>query len=285
MSGIDHHALAAALLPSVLEAGRIELGYRKSGVAVEHKADQSPVTAADREAEAVLVAALGRFAPGVPIVAEEANAVASAAVTAGTAEIAASTDEFFLVDPLDGTRDFIAGTPDFTINIAFVSASRALFGLIYAPARSELYVTLGPSSAAFAVVACEPSPPRFADLAFEPLAARTPPAGGLLALTSPWRPRAPVEACLAPYHVGAYRTAGSSYKFSLLASGLGDVYPQPGTTSEWDTAAGQALVEAAGGRVVTRDGHALTYGKWRDGYRNPPFMAWGRYGPELLRTT
>ncbi len=275
MNGIDHHALAEALLPSVLEAGRIELGYLKSGVVVERKADASPVTAADREAEAVLVAALGRIAPGIPVVAEEANAEAEAGTAAESALTPPPAVSFFLVDPLDGTRDYIAGLRDFTINVALIVDTQPVFGLIFAPARDELYVTLGEGYGAFARVLCAEPAPRLCDVAFERLATRPPPADGLVALMSPWRPREPVERCLAPFKVREYRTAGSSYKFCLLARGEGDVYPQPGATSEWDTAAGQALVESAGGTVATLDGRPLVYGKREVDYRNPPFLAWG----------
>ena len=139
---IDHTALAEALLPAVLAAGRLEMGYFTGGVAVESKAD-CPVTAADREAEAILVAALHEAAPGVPVVAEEA--------AAGGGRMPAAADVFFLVDPLDGTREFVAGRPEFTINIGLVANGRPVFGLVYSPASSEFFVTLGPGRAATAV--------------------------------------------------------------------------------------------------------------------------------------
>lgn len=259
--------LAAALLAPVFAAGRIEIDYRRTGIAVERKADRSPVTAADREAEAILVAALAAIAPDIPVVAEEAAAD-------GVLPLAADT--YFLVDPLDGTRDFIAGSADFTVNVALVRDGRPVFGMILAPAHGELYVALGPGQAMMARVdvSADP-PPRFSALAWTPLAVRTPPGDGLVALLSPWRPPEPVEAWLAGHPVSGRVMAGSSYKFCLLARGDGDVYPQPGATHEWDTAAGQALVEAAGGRVTTRDGQPLACGNHRGGYRNPPFIAWG----------
>lgn len=262
--------LAAALLSPILAAGRIEIAYQRSGVAVERKADRSPVTAADREAEAVLVAALAAIAPGIPVVAEEAAA-------AGTKTPAAET--YFLVDPLDGTQDFVAGNADFTVNVALVRDGRPVFGMILAPAYGELYVALGPGQAMMAEVdlaATGAETPDFSALAWKPVTVRTPPADGLVALMSPWRPVEPVEAWLAGLPVAQRRMAGSSYKFCLLARGECDVYPQPGSTSEWDTAAGQAIVEAAGGEVLTRDGQRLGYGQGSGNHRNPPFIAWGR---------
>lgn len=266
MPGLDHRALAAALLAPVLEAGAIELGYLRSGIAVERKADASPVTAADREAEAVLVAALGRISPDCPIIAEEA-------VSAG--HLPPAADSFFLVDPLDGTRDFVAGTADFTVNIGLVRGGRPVFGIILVPARGEIYATLGPSRAAMALVDCTAPPPALDSLAWSPLAIRPRPSDGIVTVMSPWRPDADVARWLAGVPIRERILAGSSYKFCLVARGDGDVYPQPGATHEWDTAAGQAILEAAGGTVVTLDGRPLTYGKHAAGYLNPPYLAWG----------
>lgn len=265
--------LAAALLAPMLAAGRIEIAYQKSGVAVERKADRSPVTAADREAEAILLEALSAIAPGIPVVAEEA-------VAAGSLPPAAET--YFLVDPLDGTQDFVAGTADFTVNVALVRDGRPVFGMILAPAYGELYVALGPGQAMMAnidVTTAGAKTPEFSALPWMPLSVRPTPADGLVALMSPWRPADPVEAWLAGLPIVQRRMAGSSYKFCLIARGECDVYPQPGATSEWDTAAGQAIVEAAGGAVLTRDGQRLGYGpghaKGSGKHRNPPFIVWG----------
>ena len=137
MNTIDHMHLAAALVPSVLAAGAIEMRHYRAGVTVESKADQSPVTIADREAEAILVAAIAAAAPAIPIIAEEA-------VAAGT--VPAIGAEFFLVDPLDGTREFIEQRGEFTVNIALVREGVPVFGIVYAPATEELYVTVGPNA-------------------------------------------------------------------------------------------------------------------------------------------
>lgn len=270
--------LATALIAPILAAGRLEIEHQRRGVEVEHKADQSPVTAADREAEAIIVAALASIAPGVRVVAEEA-AAASASASASAATPATAPETYFLVDPLDGTRDFVAGTADFTVNIALIRDGRPVFGMILAPAYGELFVGLGPGQAMMAridVEAAAAAPPDFSALAWTPISVRSPSKEGLVALLSPWRPAEPVVAWLGDHPVAAHRLAGSSYKFCLLARGDGDVYPQPGPTSEWDTAAGQAIVEAAGGTVTTRDGQRLGYGAGGVNYRNPPFIAWGQ---------
>ncbi len=268
MRGLDHRALVDALLPPVLAAGRLQLGYFRSGMAVERKADQSPVTAADRESEAILVAALERIAPRTIIAAEEAVAEGRVPPAAG---------EMFLVDPLDGTRDFVSGSDDFTVNVGLVRDGRPVLGLILAPARGEIYATLGAGIAAMARLdhsaALEIGP---GTLSWTPIAARRADDAGLVAVSSPWRPQQPIDDWLAGRRVRSKLFAGSSYKFCLIARGDGDVYPQPGATYEWDTAAGQAILEAAGGRVLTREGAPLGYGKAAAGYLNPPFIAWGR---------
>jgi len=262
----EHHRLADALLGPVLQAGRLQLAHRESGVAAEVKADASPVTAADRESEAILVAALMSIAPAVPVVAEEM-------VSEGHAPVEADT--FFLVDPLDGTRDFVAGRPEFTINVSLVAGTRPVFGLIYAPALGELLVTDAAGRAVRSLVPPDSPALRLADLPLEALLPRRPATGGLVVLASPSRPKDPIVRSLGALSVREWIMAGSSYKFCLVATGRGDVYPQPGKTCEWDTAAGQAIVEAMGGVVIETGGRDLRYGKHRSGYLNPPFVAWG----------
>ncbi len=144
MKATDCRRLVEGLLPAVLAAGRIEMRHFAAGVAVETKADTTPVTIADHEAEAVLIEGLGKVAPGVPVIAEEA-------VAAG--RVPKIKDAFFLVDPLDGTRAFIKRSPEFTINVGLVEGNRPVFGIIYAPALDELFVTLAPDEAMEAHVA------------------------------------------------------------------------------------------------------------------------------------
>lgn len=264
---LDHEALAAALLGPVLEAGAVEMRYYRSGVEVEAKADNSPVTAADREAEAILLEALSRIAPQVPVVAEEAVAEGRMPKVARS---------LFLVDPLDGTREFIHKRGEFTVNIALVVDGAPRFGIVYAPAIGELYVTLGPRRCGFAVIAPEAAPATLAAAGFRDISTRSATPSTLAAVASRSHLTPETEALLARYPVKSRRDAGSSLKFCLLARGEADLYPRLGPTMEWDIAAGHAVLEAAGGGVVDLDGHPLRYGKAEEGYKSRHFVAFGR---------
>jgi 3'(2'), 5'-bisphosphate nucleotidase len=264
----DHESLAEALLSPVLVAGATEMHHYKAGGAVETKADNSPVTAADREAEAILLEGLAKAAPGVPVVAEEA-------VSQG--RIPALSETFFLVDPLDGTREFIHGRGEFTVNVALIENRRPVFGIVYAPALSELYVTLGPERAAFATVAPQRSAATLKGCGFKDIRVRHANPDALTAVASRSHLTPDTDAFLKRYSVAECRNAGSSLKFGLLARGEADIYPRLGTTMEWDTAAGHALLVAAGGSVTTLDGAPLEYGK--SGFRNPHFVAWAARTP------
>lgn len=271
MPEIDHVSLAEALLGAVLEAGAIEMRHYRSGVKVEAKADNSPVTVADREAEAVLLAALAEAAPGVPVIAEEA-------VSAG--QLPEVADLHFLVDPLDGTREFIEQRGEFTVNIALVRAGTPVFGIVYAPALEELYLTAGPGEAVMARVAPRQggsgsAPLRLSDLTGNRIRTRQPNVSALTALASRSHSNAETEAFLARYEIAERTNAGSSLKFCVIARGSADVYPRVGPTMEWDTAAGHAVLLAAGGCVTTLDGQPLRYGNRATGLRNPHFVAWG----------
>lgn len=266
MMPLDPHHLADALLPSVLAAGRLQMRYLGSDIAVRQKDDLSPVTAADHESEAMLLGGLNQAAPGVPVLAEERSA-------AGITPTIGAT--FFAVDPLDGTKEFIAGRHEFTINIGLVHEGRPVFGLIYAPALDAMYVTRGEGEAAYCKLRADADVASFAQCALEPIRARTPPAGAMLGLTSRSRSNARTTAFLSSKGVVATQATGSSLKFCLIAHGLADVYARHGPTCEWDTAAGQAILEAAGGSVVMLDGQALAYGKSADRFVNPEFVAWG----------
>lgn len=265
---LDYAALARGLMAGVLEAGRIEMRHYEAGVETEYKGDQSPVTAADREAEDVLVDAIASAAPGTPIVAEEA-------ASQGRVPRAART--FFLVDPLDGTKEFINKRGEFTVNIALVSDGVPVFGIVYAPAMGDLYVTLGKDKAVAAKV--ELAAARYDDCAFQPIAVRAPYLGGLTAVASRSHMSAEGEAWLSKWKIMFRRDAGSSLKFCSIARGEADLYPRHGPTMEWDTAAGDAVLRAAGGVVTTLDGKPLRYGKAAEGYRNPYFIAWGAPEP------
>ena len=265
MAWTEYQRLAEALLPAILEAGRVEMRHFRSGVAVQRKADESPVTVADHEAEAVLIEVLARAAPGVPVIAEE-RAAAGAVPTIGAS--------FFLVDPLDGTKEFIAGRDEFTINVGLVVDRRPVFGIVYAPARGQLFVTQGPGLPVEAQIWPDEPPPRLDSARFMPIKTREPSSKGLVALQS--RSHSAVgEAFLEKLPILECRRLGSSLKFCLIARGEADVYGRIGPTCEWDTAAGHAILAAAGGRVTNLAGDDLTYGHAARKFTNPEFVAWG----------
>lgn len=268
MPTIDHTRLASALLPAVLAAGAIEMRHYRDGCAVETKGDQSPVTIADREAEAVLVAAIEAAAPGVPVIAEEA-------VAAG--KIPAIGSEFFLVDPLDGTREFIEQRGEFTVNVALIRDGEPVFGIVYAPAMDELFVTLASDLATMTRIA--PSETMVALERLAPIRTRTPDTTALVALASRSHSNPETEAFLARYAIASRASAGSSLKFCAIARGAADIYPRLGPTMEWDTAAGDAVLRAAGGSVTTLDGKPLRYGTTAGDLRNPHFIAWATPEP------
>lgn len=266
----DFASLANALLPSVLAAGALELAYFEKGVSVEAKPDDSPVTVADREAETILVAGLAAAAPGIQVIAEEAVACG---------RLTRAHETFFLVDPLDGTREFIAGIGEFTINIGLISDCRPVFGLIFAPALSELYVTVAPGEGAAASVLARGGPTSLGDLRLRPLAARAPDRKAMTLLESRNHSTPGLETLLVNHTIGERMKAGSSLKFCVLADGRADLYARLGATCEWDTAAGDAILAASGGAVTTLAGEPLAYGKSQMALVNPPFMAWGRPTP------
>ncbi|MFC7334469.1 3'(2'),5'-bisphosphate nucleotidase CysQ [Rhodocista pekingensis] len=219
------------------------------------KADGSPVTAADKAAEAAILPALRRLTPGIPVVSEEAFAAGDIPAVAGS---------FWLVDPLDGTKEFLRGNGEFTVNIALVRDGAPVLGVVHAPVGGATYAAAGPGTA----VRSLPGQPD------TPLAVRPPPAEGLTVLHS--RSHADLAAlarCLDRHAVREKLVLGSSLKFCRIAEGVADLYPRLGGTMEWDTAAGHAVLAAAGGRVETLDGKPLAYGK--TGFANPHFLARG----------
>lgn len=259
----DQRLLTDQLLPALLAAGRLEMAYFDAGCTVETKADFSPVTIADQQAETLIVAALAAILPGCAVVAEEAFAAGARP---------SLTDPFALVDALDGTKQFISGHREFTINIALVSGGRPVYGLVYAPALGELLVTDGPGRAlrarmlpAAAVASLQAADPKRIQVA--------PSTGGIVALQSRSRNLEISNGYLEAFAVRERRQLGSSYKFCLIAAGEADLYPQLGDTREWDTAAGQAILEAAGGVVTALDGSPLTYGKAAADFLNSAFVA------------
>ncbi|HYK25932.1 MAG TPA: 3'(2'),5'-bisphosphate nucleotidase CysQ [Steroidobacteraceae bacterium] len=259
--------LLEALIDAALEGGRAVRQIYRRGFAVHRKEDATPVTDADHASEAIIIAHLARTAPSIPVVAEEA-------VAAGrTPAIGA---EFFLVDPLDGTREFVARRGEFTVNIALVRAGAPVLGVVYAPecgANGLLYAGDATSGVAFRG---EPQ----ADgrlVAREPIRVRTVPRSGLTAVASRSHGSRETDVYLDRYAVSERVSIGSSLKFCLLAEGKADLYPRLGTTMEWDTAAGHAVLAAAGGSVIAPDGKPLAYGK--TGFRNTWFIASGSLVP------
>ena len=267
MPTLDHMTLVNALMPAVLAAGATLLRYRAQGVEVERKADDSPVTAADREAEETVLAALARAAPDVPVIAEEQVAAGRVPVFGNRA---------FLVDALDGTREFVAGGEDFTVNVGLVEGGVPTFGIVLAPAAGRLFATLGPQRAAEAhvspaVMSAAGPMPELSDIA-----TTEPDLAALRVLASRSHPAPGTTAFLSKLKVGRMTGVGSSLKFGMVAAGEADVYPRFGPTSAWDTAAGHAVLLAAGGTVTNSEGVPLTYLGSRDSFLNPAFIAWGR---------
>jgi 3'(2'), 5'-bisphosphate nucleotidase len=265
MQATDMKALAEGLLSVALAAARLQMTYFATGVAAETKPDRSPVTIADRQSEEIILEGLARVAPGIPVVAEEATAAG---------QVPARGDTFFLVDPLDGTKPYIRGSPQFTINIALVTKRQPVFGLVYAPAIPDFYVTVGPSETLAGRIA--PSSPlqRLADCELQPVRTQVPDPNALRALTSQSHANRATQRFLDQYSVIEARAVSSSLKFGLMARGEADIYPRTGETSEWDTAAGHAVLAAAGGSVTTLQGEPLLYDK--PGFINADFVAWGR---------
>ncbi len=242
-------------------AGKVILGYYQGAIAQRAKADASPVTAADEAAEAVIVPALQALTPDVPVVSEEAVAAGHIPEVHGPGN---PSNRFWLVDPLDGTKEFISRNGEFTVNIALIEDGRPLLGVVHVPALATTYGGMVPGLAR-----------RRRDGVTRPITARKPPGDGVIVLSSRSHGDAEaMDAFLEAERVGGHRTAGSALKFCLVAEGIADIYPRLGRTMEWDTAAGHAVVVAAGGRVTTLDGAELTYGK--PGFANPHFVARGR---------
>jgi 3'(2'), 5'-bisphosphate nucleotidase len=261
--------LADALLPVALAAGRIQMGYFRAGATVQTKADTTPVTVADQESEALILKALAQLAPHVPVIAEEAMAAG---------QMPAIGDTFFLVDPLDGTREFIAGRGEFTVNIALVRGTVPVFGLVYAPVTQDLFVTTGPATAVRAKVAPDDATATLTSVGARPIHVRQADPERVVVMASRSHMTPETEAFLTRFKVAERRSAGSSLKFCLVAAGEADLYPRAGRTNEWDTAAGQAVLAAAGGKVTTFDGEILRYGKASERFRNPDYVAWGGWG-------
>lgn len=253
---VDDKDLAAAIEAIALQAGAAIMEIYGRDFAVEKKTDASPVTEADRAAEAIIVAALRELTPDIPVVAEEE-------VSAGH-QPDIGTGPFWLVDPLDGTREFVSRNGDFTVNIALIRGGVPALGTVYVPARAETYTAAGPGQVTR----------RRGAGAAETISARVPAGDGLVAMVSRSHASPETDTFLAGFVIKQRIDAGSSLKFCRLAEGAADLYPRLGRTMEWDTAAGHAVLACAGGDVHRLDGSPLQYGK--AGFENPHFLARGQ---------
>jgi 3'(2'), 5'-bisphosphate nucleotidase len=251
------HTLVEAALAAGDEIERLYI----EGCEAEEKLDGSPVTIADRHAELIILERLARAFPDIPVLAEE---------EACAGRIPALGSRFFCVDPLDGTKGFVARTGEFTVNIALIEGTEPVAGVIYAPDPKLLYYGARGEGAFRRVAHGEE----------EPIRARPCPPAGRIGVGSRNHHAPGSEEKNARLGIAEYLASGSSLKFCRIAEGAADVYPRYGRTMEWDTAAGQAILQAAGGRVMAlnaagEEAGPLAYGKSEGGFENPHFIAWG----------
>jgi 3'(2'), 5'-bisphosphate nucleotidase len=252
-----------ALAEIAFEAGKIILKhYADETITTREKKDHSPVTAADEEAEAFILSRLKILAPEVPIIAEE---------EAASGRIAKVGSRFFLVDPLDGTKEFLSRNGEFTVNIAEIINCAPVRGVVYIPVKERLFVGEvghGAFEVRTANAVLDWSDTRKIEVC-------KPAQDGLVVVASRSHRDYKTEEFLADYKVKDFVAAGSSLKFCLIATGEADLYPRLGRTMEWDTAAGHAVLAAAGGNVTTIDGQPFVYGKTEEKFANPFFLARG----------
>jgi 3'(2'), 5'-bisphosphate nucleotidase len=249
----EHQQLIDALADAAREAGEAILHIVRRGFEVERKHDTSPVTEADRAAELIILAALARAAPGVPVIAEEE-------VAAG--RIPAHDDTYFLVDPLDGTKEFVRGGSDYTVNIGLIVGGVPKLGVVFAPATGRLHGGLV-GAGAWLDEGTGRSP-----IQTRPRADQVAAVASKSHLT-----QSTIDYLEAAVGTCGYLSVGSSLKFGVVAEGQADIYPRLSPTSEWDTAAGHAILLAAGGRVDGPNGGPLSYGK--KAFLNRGFVATG----------
>ena len=252
--GLDLAGLLASVIPLAEAAGAATMRFYGRVTAAE-KSDGSPVTAADQAAEDIILPALRALTPDIPVVSEEEASKGLTPEVTG--------ERFWLVDPLDGTKEFLSGNGEFTVNIALIERGQPVLGVVVVPALHETFAGAGAGTATLHDKEGKRA-----------IAVRSPPAEGLTVVGSRSHgDAAAMQAFLGDATVAAFRAAGSSLKLCLIAKGEADLYPRLGTTMEWDIAAGHAVLLAAGGHVENLDGAPLAYGK--PAYRNPHFAAFG----------
>lgn len=255
---MDYEQLVTVMRRLSIEAGdKIMEIYGADDFEVKTKSDESPVTIADEAADKIISDGLRAAFPDVMLVTEEQSATHSA-----------SGDTFLIVDPLDGTKEFINRRGDFTVNIALVEGGVPTRGVVYAPARSRMFFTLADGSA----VEETGDFPKDSMGPVQPISVSTPDNAALMVVASKSHRDQATDDYIAKYNVRDMKSAGSSLKFCLIATGEADLYPRVGRTMEWDTAAGHAVLTGAGGAVVRFDDlNPLTYGK--ADFANPFFIA------------
>lgn len=256
----DYEALVDELADAAREAGEAILQIVRRGFEVESKDDRSPVTEADRAAELIILAALARAAPGVPVVAEE---------EAAAGRIPAHERTYFLVDPLDGTKEFVRGGDDYTVNIGLIQEGVPKLGVVFAPATGRLH---GGCVGAGAWV--DPGDGRM------PIRTRARGDAMTAVASKSHLNQATIDYLEAAVGTCGYISIGSSLKFCIVAEGKADIYPRASPTSEWDTAAGHAVLLSAGGLVDGPDGEALRYGK--RAFLNRAFVATSGWKPPRI---
>lgn len=246
-----------------LKAGAVIMPFYEKGCETMIKDDDSPVTAADHAAEAIILAGLREAYPDIPVVAEEEVCAGQMPESLGR--------RFFLVDPLDGTREFINQRSDFTVNIALVEDGCPVAGTVYAPVRGDLFSGYGETATHAEVT--KDGPGNRVPLQVNGKAKAE------VAVASRSHRTAETDTFLDDHQITDCVSVGSSLKFCLLAKGDADIYPRFGRTMEWDTAAGDAVLRAAGGLTTCSDGSVFTYGKQNQThdapFANPFFISWG----------
>ncbi len=253
------------LVQTAQSAGQAILEHYRNNFTVHTKPDMSPVTTADEAAEEIILTALTEIAPDIPVIAEEA---------ASKGTIVETSERFFLVDPLDGTKEFIQKRDEFTVNIALIESKKPRLGVVYAPAINQLYCTLTPEHAIEMTLEPNQSIVNFNN--YKKIQTRRASEDGITVAVSRSHMNEETKRFLDPFSIKSTLCAGSSLKFCLVACGSADLYPRLGRTMEWDTAAGHAILTAAGGIVLTDKGEPFLYGKHESDYANPGFVAWGQ---------
>jgi len=263
-ASVSQQALTLAVRDIAVKAGTLIMKYYAGDKDIRKKTDSSPVTIADEAAEHLIITELTKLTPDIPVIAEE---------LAAAGKLPPVENRFWMVDPLDGTKEFIDKNGEFTVNIALIEHGVPTIGVVYAPAIQRMFYSAGPGATFEQKIDPHQGPNRKPDSAPKEIRARKPADDGFVVIASRSHRDKKTDEFLATYHVKDIIAAGSSLKFCVLAAGEADLYPRHGPTMEWDTAAGQAVLLGAGGHVTNMDGTPFLYGKPE--FRNPHFIAWG----------